>query len=203
MLSDTLVRRVLSSGSAAVIAAVALLSACNSTPLRAKVRTESLGGAGLERVQPADIALAPIQDLTKNSDAPIEELRRSFHGALVDRLYSPLDLEFVDGHWSESSFRGATPPDAILVVSLTYFDASRLYADARVLFEADLRLFEGGDASGRLLWGSTVAREIDLLPTDERPPAPSPDLLPKAVRAFAREALAGLPERDPVAAHQP
>lgn len=202
MLSDTLVRRVLTSGPALLALAV-LLGGCNSTPLRAKVRTESLGGAGLERVQPADIALAPIQDLTKNVEAPIEEIRQSFHAELVDRLYSPLDLAFVDGHWSESSFRGATPPDATLVVSLTYFDASRLYADARVLFEADLRLFEGGSASGRLLWGSTVAREIDLLPTDERPPAPSPDLLPRAVRAFAREALAGLPERDPVAAHQP
>lgn len=155
----------------------------------------------LERVQPADIAVAPIRDQTNAQRVPGELFRTAFVDALVARRYSPLSLAYVDGNWVESSFRGTPPPDALLVVAVTRWDPSHLYSTGAVSAAADVVLFEGGDTTGKVLWQITLERSIDLGDGRGHPPAPGQDLIPRAVRLFAREALAELPVRDPIAAH--
>ena len=153
--------------------------------------------------QPADIALAPVRNQTDAAKVPVSELREAFSTALVERLYSPLDLAYTDGNWVESSFRGTPAPDALLVVAITEWDTSRLFSNGRITAAGEVLMFAGGSTTGTPLWGATVRRQLDLSDGRGSPPAPSVDLAPRACELFARQALTSLPERDPVAAHTP
>ena len=155
----------------------------------------------LSERQPADVAVAPLFDKTGRRDAPLDALRGELAATLVERLYSPLSVAYVDANWVDSSFRGTPPPDALLSVTLTRWDPSRLYSTGFVRVGADLVLFEGADSTGRVLWRESLSRDVDLRSGNGRPPGPDAGHLDRAIELFAREALAGLPERDPVAAH--
>lgn len=181
---------------------VLLTPAC-ITPFEQVADPTEVGGSPeeLARLQPADIAVAPIRDQTNARRVPVDLFRTAFVDALVARRYSPLALSYVDGNWVESSFRGTPPPDGLLVVAVTAWDPSHLYSTGIVHAAADVVLFEGGDTTGRVLWQLTLERDLDLGNGPGQPPAPSQELIPKSVRLFAREALEELPLRDPVAAH--
>ena len=155
----------------------------------------------LAQLQPGDIAVAPIRDQTRNQDVPAKLLRGAFANALIERLYSPLDLEYVDVNWVESSFRGTPAPDALLVVAVTNWDPSHIYSNGDVTGEAEVLLFEGGDTSESPLWRDFVRATVHLGDSQGNPPSPSDHLIGNAALLFARAALAGLPPRDPVAAH--
>ncbi len=154
----------------------------------------------LLRRQPADIAVAPVQNLTEDEGAPTDLLRECLAQALVEKLYSPLDLEYVDGNWIESSFRGTPAPDGLLVVSLKRWDTSRLFSVGRVEAAADVYLYEGGSAAGTLYWGTPVECSIDLSDGRGVPRGPFSALVPEAARRFAIQALSMLPKRDPLLA---
>jgi hypothetical protein len=154
----------------------------------------------LAQDQPAEIAVAPVQNESPNVDAPVEAMRKALAKTLVDKLYSPLDLAYVDGNWIDASFRGTPAPDGLLVVSLTGWDTSRLVSVGRVEASADLLLFEGGSTSGRLLWRTTVKRSIDLGDGRGPPRGTFSFLVEKAIERFAADALSPLPVRDPVRA---
>ena len=155
----------------------------------------------LAALQPGDIAVPPLQNLTGHPSIPIEGMRASFSRALVERLYSPLDAEYVDGNWVEASFRGTPAPDAVLVISILRWDENKLFEDGTIAAAAELVLFQGGSTTGNLLWGRSVDLTIDMKDGRAAAPGPSPNLIPDATLAFARQALSTLPERDPVAAH--
>ena len=155
----------------------------------------------LARAQPADVALVPIRNQTEREDVPLELFREAFATELVDRLYSPLDFTYVDGNWVESSFGGTPAPDALMVVTITGWDPGRLYSTGAVEVTGELLLVEGGSTTGTPLWGLSLHRSIDLGDGRGNPPAPAGHHIGEAVRTFAREALALLPERDPVQAH--
>ena len=72
-------------------------------------------------------------------------------------------------------------------------------SNGKVDVEADLYLFEGGSTTGAPLWGQKLSRSIDMGDGRGNPPAPAAHLLPQAIDRFCTEALAGLPERDPLA----
>ena len=183
-------------------APVVLVSACQArAPRPAPNRAEPLGGAGLDALQPADIALAPLRNQTGNPEVPLEDLRRALYEGLIDRLYSPLELAYVDRHWEESSFAGAAPPDGLLVVSITQWDTRQLRSHGILQATAELRLFEGGSTESPMLWGSLVHRQVDLGVHPEQHTLVR-DLLPQAIEAFARSVLLELPERDPSAAQR-
>lgn len=182
-----------------LIACATLLSACQGLSRNVEAnRFESLGGAGLEVRQPADIALAPLRNQSGRGEVPLEGLRSAFQGELVRRLYSPLGLAFVDAHWDEASFAGAPPPDALLMIAITGWDESGLRSRGVLKAEAELRLYEGGSPEGPLLWGGRVARRVDLN-LSEGQVGLLKELRPKAIKAFAAQVLAELPERDPTA----
>ena len=182
---------------------VGLLVACGSTSNgRSGEQTVVHGSlAALRANPPADIAVAPVRNQTGRDDVPLELFRQAVAETLVERLYSPLALDYVDGNWVDSSFRGTPAPDALLVVAITAWDPSHLYSSGIVKAAGDLILFEGGDTTGTALWALSIERSLDLGDGRGAPPAPSERLIPEATRRFAREALALLPERDAVAAH--
>ncbi len=183
-----------------LVAAVSSLSCQGTSP----VRSEPIPRGALERLQtlqPTDIAVAPIRDQTNAQRVPAELFRTAFIEALVARRYSPLSPSYVDGNWVESSFRGTPPPDGLMVVSVTAWDPSHLYSTGFVAAAVDVVLFEGADTTGKVLWQVSLERQVDLGDGRGHPPAPGQDLVPRAVRMLAEQALKALPVRDPVAAH--
>jgi hypothetical protein len=187
---------------APVLLGLGLLAGCASNATSHGDQTEMSGSlTQLRELQPADIAIAPIKNETGFDGAPTDRLRQALAGELIDRLYSPLALDYVDGNWVESSFLGTPPPDAVLVMTLTEWDASRVYSSGKVQVAAQLRIFEGGDTTGAPLWGLTLQRSIDMGDGRGNPPAPSESVISQVIQRFAAAALELLPERDPVAAH--
>lgn len=178
---------------------VFLALACQARgPRPAPNRVDPLGGSGLSALQPGDIALAPLRNQTGQAAVPLDELRRAFYEGLIDRLYSPLELAYVDSHWQESAFAGAPPPDGLLVISMTEWDTRQLRSHGILLASAELRLFEGGSTEGPMLWGAHVHRKIDLgIHPEEH--ALLRDLLPQSIEAFAQATLLELPERSAAA----
>lgn len=178
------------------------LAACTTQGSRARGfdATRALPAGGLGNRHPADIAVAPVLDQTEGG-APRDLLRQALCEALVDRLYTPLDLDYVDGAWSESAFLGEVPPDALLQITITRWDTTRLYSTGTLVASADVRLFEGGRAEGEALWAVAVQRKLELGDGRSLPPGMLRTAESRAVELFAREALEELPVRDPVAAH--
>ena len=179
--------------------ALALLASCASTWEKKPVLYGS--PEALAQLQPGDIAIAPLRNQSGNQKLPWEDLRESFGTALLEGLYSPLDSEYVDGNWVESSFRGTPAPDALLVIAMHRWDTEELFVSGEIEAEAELFLFEGGTTTGTLLWGTTIKTELDMKDGRTTAPGPSPQLIPKATLRFARLALESLPARDPLAAH--
>ncbi len=183
------------------VVVLGLIAGCQGAhPARTEIDPVRGEGRLLSQNQPADIAVAPVQNESTNPEAPVDLLRQALAKTLVDKLYSPLDVGYVDGNWIESSFRGTPAPDGLLVVSLTRWDTSRLVSVGRVEASADVFLFEGGSTSGRLLWGTTVKRSIDLGDGRGAPRGPFETLVPEAIQRFATDALSLLPVRDPLQA---
>lgn len=155
----------------------------------------------LAALQPAEIAVAPIRDQTDAQRVPLEVVRTAFVESLVERRYSPLAPRYVDENWVEASFRGTPLPEAVLVISVTAWNPSHLYSTGKVSLSADVTLFEGGDVTGHVLWQRSFQGGVDMGPAPGKAPAPGEDLIPRAVRRLAQDALAALPMRDPAAAH--
>lgn len=158
--------------------------------------TEPLAAEGLAELQPADIAVAPIDNLTGLDLLPTDELRQALAQGLIERLYSPLSIEFVDRHWVNASFQGADAPDATLFVTVTGWNDGSLTSKGELAAGLELRLVEGPLETGRLLWGRRMERVVDVADSGSRPAGLRKNLFPRALDALVREALAELPERD-------
>jgi hypothetical protein len=79
---------------AMVLLAGVLATGCESTgPKRRTVFHES---DLLEIARPADIAVMPVQDLTQGQEVDVTTVREVLYEGLPGRLYSPLELGFVD-----------------------------------------------------------------------------------------------------------
>ena len=185
-----------------LLATLATLAASSACATSSSGAPRNYGSAEiLHRLQPGDIAVAPLRNQSGNPDLPHELLRESLSKALLARLYSPLDLGYVDGNWIESSFRGTPAPDALLVIVVNRWDTDDLFTTGGIEAGADLFLFEGGATTGTLLWASNTQTTIDMRRGRATPPGPSPHLIPEAAELFAAKALESLPVRDPLAAH--
>jgi hypothetical protein len=151
---------------------------------------------GLAERQPAEIALAPIRNQSSIESLPLVELREDIYRELINRLYSPLDLDFVDRHWEGSSFSGAAPPDALLTIVVTDWDANSLATEGELKATLELRIFDGDSAENPVLWGVDATRTVDLH-QGQGTAGLVRDLYPEALRALAEEVIQLLPERDP------
>lgn len=149
--------------------------------------TGYLPGAGLDAVQPADIAVAPVAlRLEEEVPVPVDDLRQALYAGLVDRLYSPLALDYVDDG-------GA--PDAVLEVTVLGWDTSQLAYDGTLVARAEAAMVRGDE----VLWAVELTRRLndDVGGTQRSDPAASQA---RSVVELAAEVLALLPERDPLVA---
>jgi hypothetical protein len=184
---------------------LALAAGCENLPKRGEPRytTKLLGPDSIESIQPADVAVVEVRNQSGQKEVPTDELLRAFYEGLIERLYSPLDLAYVDRHWAESSFVGERQPDAVLVVAITGWDASRLVSTGKVTAEGEVRLYRGGATGGDSIWGVFLRRELAITSgLESRPAGPQSSFVGRAADAFAREALQHLPERDPTSVHR-
>ena len=146
--------------------------------------TGFLPASGLDDLQPADIAVAPVDVvLLEGGDAPHEAVREALYDGLIDRLYSPLPLVWVDGGGER---------DATLVVRILQWDRSKLSYDGTITARAEARL----TADGRSLWAVELTRRLNRATSGEaREDVALAEL--SSAQNLAREILALLPERDP------
>jgi len=179
------------------------LFACDALPRSESVFRDATVMKGpdlLGDVAPADVLIAPVRNQTEVEDVPVGLMRESLHDALVDRLYSPLALDYTDAHWIESTFTGEEPPEAILVASITHWGTSGLSGQGTLEIGVDLRVFRGGSTAGEALWAAQVNRVLQVVTTGHPPFGPIDELIRRGSEQWAAEALAVLPERDPLAA---
>ena len=173
-----------------------VLSACQAETPVPQHMTDPLPGRGLAVAQPADVAVAPVRD-TSGADVPLEALRQALYTGLVDRLYSPVSLEYVDRQWTDASFGGGGAAEAVLEVTVTKWDTTHVSQRGVVLARGEARLLDAKAPDGAPLWAVGVTRRLDL-----GGPFPPAGWEERAAGLLAQELLAELPERDPVAAHR-
>ncbi len=157
--------------------------------------TEPLPGTGLQSFKPVDVAVAPILNHSQSTEVPGKALRSALYSGLVERLYSPLDLAFVDKRWSEASFDASNlEVDAILKVVVTDWNRSLWKSRGAIVVTLEARLLHGAKPQGDALWGARLTRRVDL--ANERVLYPDETVLWKiAAERLAAEVLMLLPER--------
>lgn len=172
------------------------LAACQTDNHKPQTMTDALPSRGLEDAQPADVAVAPVHDTT-GAAVPLDALRQALYGGLVDRLYSPVRLEYADRQWTDAAFGGAGAAEAVLDVTVTKWDTTHVPQRGVVLARAEARLLDAKAPDGMPLWAVGVTRRLDL-----GGPNPPAGWEAHAAELLAHEVLAELPQRDPVLAHR-
>jgi hypothetical protein len=179
-----------------------LASACATPPPPRGATQENLAARRLNAVQPVEVVVMPVENLTEATALPLNDLRDQFQRGLVQRRYSPLSLEFVDQHrTSEATYRpGALGEQAVLRVAITGWDTSRWRSHATIVIDADVHLLDAtAPETSNALWGGHANRRIDL--SRQRDTFLSERaMLQKAVELFVDEVLGTLPARNPEAA---
>ena len=149
--------------------------------------TGYLPGSGLDAVQPADIAVMPVElRLEEEAAVPVEDLRLALYEGLVDRLYSPLAFDWVDDGGDS---------EAALEVTVLGWDTASLVYDGTIIARAEASMVRGDE----VLWAVELTRRLnDDVGGAQRSNASAS--ISSSVAELAREILALLPERDPLAA---
>jgi len=186
------------------LTAVLATAACANTnkPPRG-YDNESLVTGRLAEVNPVDVVVLPIENLTERTDLPLEAMRADFHTGLVKRRYSPLGLEYVDARVMvedasviEAAYEpGALQENAVFQVSILEWDDHLLDSHGRLEVTALVHLLDAQNGSGEALWGGTVTRRIDV--NLERATSTGGKLELRATGKFVEDVLASLPPRDP------
>ncbi|MCZ6598134.1 MAG: hypothetical protein O7B99_10880 [Planctomycetota bacterium] len=178
-----------------------VLGACESTP-RTPYGFDPLPARGLFDRQPADIAVLTVENRSGMTAVPTEALRQALYIGLVDRLYSPLALDYVDRKWTEASVpaSGASEIaiDAVLQVVVTRWDVTTLQSRGSILASGEALLFPGGGLAGTPLWGVRFDTRLAGLSPEEL----EGDPYEVGAGQLAAEILAQLPVRDPLAAER-
>jgi len=177
----------------------ALAAACTTPPkLPPGADNPGLSDRGLREANPLDVAVLPVVNQTGRSGLPLDEIRREFHTGLVERHYSPLALDYVDGRATEASYQpGASEENAVLEVVLTGWDDRHWKTHARLVIDADVWLRDATrpDADAAL-WGGHVSRTMEMGKVRDVVVGEQA-LLERTLAQFADEVLASLPARRP------
>lgn len=179
-----------------------LLCACGATSTAFEPTTELLIEPQSAEHLPAVVAVMPALDRTTAADpsaagpVPVTALRAAIWKGLPSLRYAPLSLEFLDrGGWEEASVRAEQGrADALLEVSVTYWDETLLHQAGCVRVAAEVYLF--GLGGGDPLWGVRLQRKL-VLPAATMP-AEDAGRRDAIAALLAAELLAELPERDPL-----
>jgi len=182
----------------ASVLALLFAAGCQTTPWPFE-HTTPLPAEGLVALQPADVAVAPIVDVSGSPETPVVALREAFQVGLVDRLFSPVAIEYFDANWVDASFVGDEAPDATLSVKIMDWDTSLLIGQRTVVVAAEIAMYAGTDFDGMPLWAVQLTRRVELARSGILRGSRD-DHLNLAARLFAKEALGLIPERNPLLA---
>lgn len=150
----------------------------------------------LEDAQPAEVAVVPIRDQSKEGSFPVDTLRRALYDGLATRLYTPIDLDFVDANWTEAGFDPtALQAGGVIQVVVKKWDRSLLVSHGAILTEFTVEMLDGQRPGARPLWGHTFVRRLEL--ASERTQMTEQELFDHSAELLARQILAELPPRDP------
>jgi hypothetical protein len=172
-----------------------LLSACYTVkqPPGATVQTVSTGK--LEKKNPIDVVLAPIENASSNENAPLEELRDAFQRELVKRRYSPLSRESVDKALVDAAYKnGSLQEEAVLRVKIERWDSSLWESHTALLVKAEVHMLDARDSSDGDLWTGKIDHRYEFGAYREKFGSDEA-LLEFACRQIADEILAALPAR--------
>jgi hypothetical protein len=182
----------------ALVAVPALSAACALSPKKAENQTHRYPAFGLEDSQPADIAVVPIRDLSKEGGAPVGTLREQIYRGLVPLMYSPLDLDFVDVHWVEAGFAPeALEAGGVLQITIQDWDTSLLGTHGAIQVALSAEILDGRRPGAKPLWGVQLQRRLEL--AHEQVNLSGPALFDRAAELLAAELLLQIPVRNPKA----
>jgi hypothetical protein len=178
------------------LAGAASLSACNELPHRRGESVQTVSSDKLEKKNPVDLVVAPIENKTGSDDVPIASLRDSFQKGLVRRRYSPLALEYVDRKVVDAAYTpGSLKEEAVLQVTVESWDTSLLDTRGALIVKIHARLVDAEDSANGQLWGGFIDHRFDLEAEREQFSTRAA-LLDYACGKIAEEVLAALPARN-------
>lgn len=190
-----------------VVALVALCACVQRPP--ADVQSSVIAAPDLYTVNPADIAVMPVEDATPDRRVTphLDLIRQEVAKSLVGRLYSPLTARAVDAQLATDPLRGTVTDatllgkvagrfgeDAVLGLRITQWDESKIMATNRIQFSADVTMV---DAKGkRTLWSGNFTGDVKAGGSG---PAPldRDEKVRSAAIGFAQELISRLPSRKP------
>ncbi len=172
---------------------------CQVPPAQVPPRlTEALPAAGFDPGTIRDVAVLPIEVAQDVTGVPQLAVRRALQRELVERLYSPLSLEYVDGRWSEAGWSPAADGrEALLRVEVVRWDTRALASHGAIVALVDARLHPAAGLDAAPLWGYRLERRIEVPRSTVDRGGPSA-IDAAAARRLAELILAELPERDPL-----
>ena len=172
---------------------VSALTGCAISPGESSNETNRYPSFGLEEARPVDIAVLPIRDKTGGA-VPARTLRNELYLGLVEKLYSPISLNYVDVNWVEAKFDSSTlEADGVLQVTVEEWDTSLLTTNGALNVVLQVEILNGSQPGGKPLWGSRMKRRLELI---QGSTTPSREVLfEKAAKLAATEILALIPSR--------
>jgi hypothetical protein len=181
----------------ALICAVAWASnACYTVPKRPGASVETVSTGKLERKNPIDVVVAPIENASSNENAPVDEMRQALQAGLVKRRYSPLAPEYVDKQIVDAAYKpGALHEDAVFRLKIERWDDSLWELHTALIVKAQAHMIDPDDVAGGDLWTGKIDHRYefgqwkDKFTTDDA-------LRRYACDQIASEILAALPPRN-------
>lgn len=185
-------------------------AACQMPPPQVFSSLES--STELFAANPADIAVLPVEDATRDGEAVdvVDTIREEVARALVQRYYVPIapakvddilagearaldTVSVLDASWLKG-VGGRFGEDAALALRVTEWDRSSLMATGRVRFAADVLLAAPGVSEP--LWSGTLRGEVKA---GGQGPAPRDRMgrARAAAKQFAIDLIRLLPKRRP------
>jgi hypothetical protein len=185
--------------SAAVLAPLCALPSCLAPQFELGADNENLNVGRLRSVWPVEVVVPPIKNTSGVSDVPVDELRRQFRRGLVQRFYTPLAQEFVDGSASatEASYgAGSLGEQAVLDVTVTGWNTTRWRSHATLTVDVDILLLDATDPDpAKALWGGHATRVVDLS-RERNSFIDEAKLMQRAVEVTVDGIMTSLPQRE-------
>ncbi|MAG63857.1 hypothetical protein CMO84_10095 [Candidatus Woesearchaeota archaeon] len=158
---------------ALAVTALFTIASCalpNSIPEQRGGGVAVLAGTGLEELNPADVAVAPVaihmEDMSqRHRDAvPQWGLRQAMQRALVRRRYSPLSLDFVDSSVVNASYSaGAVGEQAVCEIIVHSWSERYWATEKRLDVDVEVRMVDPAAVEGSTpLWAARMDGMVAL-----------------------------------------
>lgn len=183
----------------ALVPFVVLAAACNQLPPRRGADVQTQTAATLRTADPVEIVIAPVIDARtqkgREMALPTGNLRAALQTGLVQRRYSPLNLDLVDTKVVNAAYRpGSLDEQAVLQLTVERWDTSLWTVRQSITATLDARLLS---PTGTVLWsGRLEDTRFDFADIRDQYTTETA-LIRHACAKVTTELLAALPPREP------